>query len=331
LENGGAFVSKEEGGREEVIRFKNPNKKVIFKDIVRGDIQLDTTDLGDFVIAKDEKTPLYHFAVVVDDHEMKISHVIRGEDHIPNTPRQILLQEALGFSRPHYAHLPLLLGKDRSKLSKREGGEALSDYMKGGYPPEAMFNFLALLGWHPQDDREILSAHELIEQFSLERVQKGGAVFDKEKLDWISHQYILNMSDEDLMERAKPFLPEKWAEGDNISRVIKLFKDRIVKFADLADESKFLFEPPEYESDLLIWKKSTPEEARKHLEAVCEIISNDGDIMSYAESQGKGNVLWPLRVALSGQKNSPGPLEILECLGKAESLDRINRAIAKLS
>jgi len=165
LENGSAYVSKEEvGNLKEVIRLKNPGSIVKFDDIIRGHIEVDTKDLGDFVIAKDEKTPLYHLAVVIDDFEMKISHIIRGEDHISNTPRQILIQEALRCPTPKYAHLPLILGSDRSKLSKRHGADALSEYKKLGYLPEAMFNFLALLGWHPEDDREIFTKEELIEQ-----------------------------------------------------------------------------------------------------------------------------------------------------------------------
>ena len=319
LGNGSAYVIKEE--MLEVIRLKNPGKVVSFKDNIRGEISVDTADLGDFVIAKDEKSPLYHLAVVIDDAEMKISHVIRGEDHISNTPRQILIQEALGFTRPEYAHLPLILDKDRSKLSKRAGGEALSDYKKMGYPPEAMFNFLALLGWHPKDDREILKKEELINEFSIERVQKGGAVLDTEQLDWISREYIKKMTDGEYMKYAKAYVNEKWAP---------LFRDRISKFTDLEAEAKFLTTLEEYDPSLLVWKNSTKEDTQRHLKKLCEIISSDGDIMAYGEAEGKGNVLWPLRVALSGMKNSPGPLEILEALGKQEALKRIQYAISKI-
>jgi len=342
LETGAAYVSKDEPayrtgrgeGKGEVIRFKNPGKKVKFNDIIRGDIEFETKDLGDFVIAKDIQTPLYHLAVVVDDADMKISHVIRGDDHISNTPRQILIQEALGFLRPQYAHIPLILGKDRSKLSKRDGAEAVADYRKMGYPPEAMFNFLGLLGWHPHDDREILTREELMGEFSLERVQKGGAVFDKEKLDWISREYIKNMPDEEFVERLKPFIPE--TKSVNIDKAAKLLKGRISKFSDFGVEVKSFFELEDYPKELLLWKGAAAEDTKRHLEKVSEILSSDGwdfekAIMLYAEAAGKGNVLWPLRVALSGKEKSPGPFEILEVLGKEEALTRITKAIGKLA
>ena len=213
LESGLAYVSKEKGGNsKEVIRFKNKGELIKFKDIIRGEIEADTSDLGDFIIAKDINTPLYHLAAVIDDALMKISHIIRGEDHISNTPRQILIQGALNFPQPKYAHLPLILGGDKSKLSKRHGAEALSEYRKAGYPAEAMFNFLSLLGWHPKDDREILSKNELVREFSLERVQRGGAIFQHEKLDWMSREYIKNLADEDFYLCLKPFLPENGKE-----------------------------------------------------------------------------------------------------------------------
>ncbi len=337
LENGSAYVSKEtEGNLKEVIRLKNPGKIIKFDDIIRGNIETDTKDLGDFVIAKDEKTPLYHLAVVTDDYEMKISHIIRGEDHISNTPRQILIQEALRCPTPKYAHLPLILGSDRSKLSKRHppvgeagGADALSEYKKLGYLPDAMFNFLALLGWHPEDDREILSREELINEFSFDRVQKGGAIFDKRKLDWISREYIKKLDGEDFIEKLKPFIPEQW-RNKNLPGAARLFQDRISKFSDFKEESKFIFELGDYDSELLIWKDASKEDTKKHLEKVYELIYSGGDVMACAKKEGMGEVLWPLRVSLSGQRNSPGPIEILEVLGKEESLRRIRHAISKL-
>ena len=322
LENGSAYVS-------DVIRFKNPGRIVKFYDIIRGNIETDTKDLGDFVIAKDEKTPLYHLAAVIDDFEMKISHIIRGEDHISNTPRQILIQEALRCPTPKYAHLPLILGSDRSKLSKRHGAEALSEYKKLGYLPEAMFNFLALLGWHPEDDREIFTKEELIEQFSLERVQKGGAIFDKRKLDWISREYIKKLDGKDFIEKLKPFILEEW-RNKNLSGAARLFQDRISKFSDFTTEAKFIFELGDYDPALLIWKNASREDTKKRLEKAFELIFSSGDVVAYAKKEGMGEVLWPLRVSLSGLKNSPGPIEIMEVLGKEESLKRIRHAISKL-
>lgn len=198
LKSGAAYVSREkkkEGeGEVEVVRFKNPNKRVTFHDMVRGEVSFDTTELKDFVIARSVSEPLYHLAVVIDDFEMGITHIIRGEDHISNTPRQILIQEALGAPRPIYAHIPLILATDRSKLSKRKHGEAVSlaHYRAQGIAPEAVVNFLALLGWHPSasDASEVLSWNDLIAQFQLERVQKGGAVLDANKLNWLNRQYL---------------------------------------------------------------------------------------------------------------------------------------------
>ncbi len=221
IEKGAAFVSREKKksspspsfikeGKEgwissstedemvEVVRFKNQNKRVSWTDLVRGEVSFDTTELKDFVIAKSTTEPLYHFAVVADDFEMRVTHIIRGEDHISNTPRQILIQEALGASRPAYAHLPLILASDRSKLSKRKHGEAVSlaHYRALGITQSAMLNFLALLGWHPSasDASEVLSFADLVAQFQLERVQKGGAVLDVNKLNWLNRQYLKRKS-----------------------------------------------------------------------------------------------------------------------------------------
>ncbi|MEK7153985.1 MAG: glutamate--tRNA ligase, partial [Patescibacteria group bacterium] len=173
---------------------ENSARKINFEDIIRGKVEFEERLLGDFSIAKNTETPLYNFAVVVDDYEMDITHVIRGEDHIANTPKQILLQEALGFERPQYAHLPLILGEDRSKLSKRHGAVSLNEYRKQGYLPEAIFNFLALLGFTPPEGKEILSREELVEIFDLVKIHKSGAIFDTRKLDWLNGEYLKKLS-----------------------------------------------------------------------------------------------------------------------------------------
>ena len=214
VDDGYAFVStEEEGARKEVIRFKNPGGRIHFDDLIRGRVEMDLTDLGNFVIAKDLKEPLYHVAVVVDDFETGITHVIRGEDHISNTPRQILIQRAIGAVQPIYAHLPLLLGKDKSKLSKRHGAEPLSAYREKGYITHAILNFAGLLGWHPVDEREILSLDELIGLFSIERVQKGGAVCDFEKLNWFNREYIKRLSLDELAAMAKEYISSDYYSG----------------------------------------------------------------------------------------------------------------------
>ena len=196
ISEGKAYVSKEEvveeGQRAEVIRLKNPGKEVVFNDLIKGEIKIDTKELGDFVIAKSISEPIYHFAVVVDDFEMGVTHIVRGEDGLYNTPRQILIQEAIGATRPVYAHVPFLLNEDRSKMSKRQLGEmvSVSYYKKMGYLPEALVNFLALTGWHPDGEKEIMSLDEIIASFDISKVQKGGAIFNKEKLLWINKEYL---------------------------------------------------------------------------------------------------------------------------------------------
>lgn len=313
IDSGSAYVSKEEvkeeGQRAEVIRLKNPNKKVVFDDLIRGQVEFDTTDLGDFIVAKSLEEPLYHLASVVDDIEMNITHVIRGEDGISNTPRQILLQEALGASNPIYAHLPLILGSDRSKLSKRKHGEVvwIDTYKNKGYLPEAMVNYLALLGWNPGTDQEIFTMDELIEQFDIAKIQKGGAIFDIKKLDWVNKEHI------------KRLPPEKQKE---------------ILLKSIQDEPYMIGEP-ELDVSKIGWKDTSKEETLKHLEKVAEILKaqsteHKAQIMGYAEKEGKGSVLWPIRYALTGAQASPDPLTILEILGKEKSLKRLEKAIMVL-
>ena len=191
--------------RKSVIRFKIQNKKIKFKDLIRGEIEFDAGLLGDIVIAKNLDAPLYHFTVVVDDFEMSVSHVIRGEEHLSNTPRQMLLQEALGFFHPIYAHLPLILNTDKSKLSKRQGDVALKDYHDQGYLPEAIINFIVLLGWNPGTEKEIFSLSELVKEFSIEKVQKAGAVFNIQRLDHINSLYIREKSIGSLTKLCLPY------------------------------------------------------------------------------------------------------------------------------
>lgn len=311
----------------QVIRFKISEIKINFTDLIRGDISFDASLIGDIVIAKNARTPLYNFAVVVDDAEMKISHVIRGEDHIANAPKQILLQKALGFDQPHYAHLPLILDPDRSKMSKRHSATSVQEYKEAGYLPEALVNFMALLGWHPTDDKEIMSLKEIIEKFQLERVQKAGAVFNIEKLDWLNAQYIKNLSEKELAK-----LLDLKATTTNL-KIVALNKDRMKKLSDFKELSVFLFKLPEYPSELLVWKGSSQKETLENLKLLEELIQKkkEKQIMALAEEKGKGNILWPLRVALSGQDKSPGPLEILDALGREEAVKRIDTAIKKLS
>lgn len=350
-------VAKKEGKaidrtqlRPSVIRFKNPNKKVIFEDMIRGKVVFDTTELGDFVIAKSEDEPVFHLVVVVDDYEMGITHVIRGEDHISNTPRQILIYEALGAVIPCYAHIPLLLSADRSKLSKRKGAIPISEYRDKGYVREALINYLSLLGWHPTDDREVMPIDDIISEFSLERVQKAGAIFDEEKLRWFNRQYILRMPDDKFIEQARPFFPEWVVPRSDIStRLIPLLREKIFIFSEITTlliengELAFVHKLPDYSSTMLLWKKNPNINITKvHLNKVMMLlqgISDDQDSFSseniknifwpYVEESGKGDVLWPFRIALTGQDRSPDPFVSAAILGKSESLRRIELALGK--
>ncbi|MDE1974892.1 MAG: glutamate--tRNA ligase [Patescibacteria group bacterium] len=360
MDSGHAYLSKEtptdagdrpagRQNREEVIRFRNPNKKVVFDDMIRGRIEFDTTELGDFVIAKSMDEPVFHLVVVVDDADMGITHIIRGEDHISNTPRQILIFEALGVMPPKYAHIPLLLSGDRSKLSKRHGAVPITEYRSRGYLPEAVVNYLALLGWHPSDDKEIMSFDEIVGAFSLDRVQKSGAIFDEEKLKWFNKQYLNRMSDERFTEAAMPFVPDWLTTGSMLfARLSPIIKEKISCLSDIAGlfagggELAFVHAIGPYDPSMLLWKKEPDRSASlRHLNAVRDLISGlseegltaDGlksAIWPYAEANGRGNVLWPLRVALTGQERSPDPFVCAYIIGKEESLKRIDDAISVL-
>jgi len=339
-------------GKPTTIRIKMPNKVIKFEDIIRKEVEFDLSLVGDIVIAKSLKEPLYNFAVVIDDYLMKITHVIRGEDHISNTPKQIAVQEALGLPRPNYAHLPMILGPDRSKLSKRHGAMALTDYRKMGYLSEAIVNFLAFLGWHPIGNEEILGLEELINKFDLERVQKGGAIFNTKRLDWFNSQYLKKMSSEELMDRVVDYLknfsstPEiiENYKIDYIKKVVDIELPRMDKLSDLMDSSDFFFKKEiEYPKELLKWKDMTEIELAKSLQDSSNILEKikEGDFNrinlqikfysfidenpSYAGNKGK--LLWPLRAALSGKKASPGPFEIAEVFGKEKSIERLNQAL----
>ena len=336
---------KEGEKRDEVIRFKNPNKVITFTDLIRGEIKFDTTELGDFVIAKSMEEPLYHFGVIVDDAEMGVTHVIRGEDGISNTPRQILMQEALGFARPIYAHLPLILAPDRTKLSKRHGAIPVSEYRARGYLPEAVVNYLALLGWNPGTEQELFSMQELIEAFDLTKVQKGGAVFNEEKMRWFNKEYLKKAGTDEFRKHIpKQLLVEK--SELQIQAIAEMLLDRVSVFSDIekevaAGEFDYLMKEPSYPKELLRWKKATSE-PKSHLEQTATLLEALPDasftksgvkeaLITYAEKEGKGNVLWPLRVALSGKEQSPDPFTLTVTLGKETTLQRLQQALRLLS
>ena len=316
-----------------VIRFKIEEKKVHFEDMIRGRVEFDMGLLGDMVIAKDLQTPLYHFAVVVDDFEMKISHIIRGEDHISNTPKQILLQEALDFYQPIYAHIPLLLNPNKSKMSKRAGDVAVSDFHKNGYLPEAIINFIVLLGWNPGTEKELFTLDELVKEFSLQKVQKAGAVFNIQRLDFINGHYIKEKPIARLVELCLPYL----------------HRPRLKKLSEISAMADYFFKTPQYDTSLLAWAKMSSGEVKAALQtckkvlegaetfnakSLEELLSREAELFNLEKNyplKNKGYLLWPMRVALSGREASAGPFEIAEILGKEKSLKRIQDAIDLLS
>lgn len=334
--------AKIKAGMPFVIRFRTPARKVSFTDAVKGKIEVDTELIGDFTIAKGLDEPLYNFAAAVDDELMKISHVIRGEDHISNTPKQIMLQEAFGFHSPVFAHLPLLLGTDKSKLSKRHGAKSIMEYREEGYLPEAIVNFLAFLGWNPGTDRELFTLAELEQHFDLAQAQRSNAVFNMQKLDWFNAHYIRQKSAEQLYPLCAPYLEEAGiaqAPRERVEKVIAIEKDRMKKLSDIADLAAFFFVPPAYAPEMLVWKKSDAATAKETLTASAaelEKMNNDDftaekikeALAPVAARFGNGETYWPLRVALSGKEASPGPVEIADVLGKEETLRRIRTAIA---
>jgi glutamyl-tRNA synthetase len=346
-----AYISKEEvkeeGQRGEVIRLRNPGKKIVYEDMIRGEIEVDTTELGDLIIAKSTTEPLYHLAVVIDDFEMGVSHVIRGEDGIYNTPRQILIQEAIGAPRPVYAHMPFILNEDKSKLSKRKQGELVSllYYRKQGFLPEAMVNFLAFCGWNPGTDEEVLTMEQIIEKFDIMKVQKAGAIFNKEKLLWFNKEHLKLLPLEKLQSEFEKIISKKFTVQEKLlEKITPILLERINTYGELenyigAGEFDYFFMPPTPTREMLIWKKDTDFAIPKiSLEKVIEILNQipesdynlenlKAKIMPLAEANGKGSVLWPVRVALSGKDKSPDPFTLLDILGKNESIKRLNQAL----
>ena len=349
IADGTAYISQEtpteEGQRSEVIRFKNPNIPITFTDVIRGEITIDTTDLGDFIIGRSLSEPLYHLGVVVDDFDEGVTHVIRGEDHISNTPRQILILRALGGTLPTYAHLPLVFGPDRMKLSKRRGAKAITEYRDEGFLPEAMVNYLALLGWHPEDDQEIFTTEELVERFTLERIQKSSGIFDETKLRWFNQEHIKRLSEEAFIERLSAY-----AKGTPLPaytpKIARLLKERVQTLAEATlsiTSGEFSFMEEELltpESVLLIQgAKADAPTVVTHLTWVAERLSAletltaasvKEVIFDYATEVGRSAVLWPMRVALSGKEKSPDPFTLCELLGKELVLERIAAALRVL-
>ncbi|MDP1884412.1 MAG: glutamate--tRNA ligase [Candidatus Moranbacteria bacterium] len=334
------------------IRLKVPNDEIIeFEDLVRGKVSINSNTIDDQVLMKSDGFPTYHLASVIDDHLMRTTHVIRGEEWLPSTPKHILLYRAFGWEIPEFAHLPLLLSTDKKKLSKRMGDVAVEDYIKNGYLKEAIINFVALLGWHPGEGetQEIYSLDELEKIFDIKRVHKAGAVFDLKKLDWLNAQYIKKLSSDELYEKALPFFEQKdfyinasseKKSEEYLKKVLTIERERLNNFSEVGENNRFFFMDIEYGREMLRWKDMSDEALKDSLEKSVTVlggidgqdwqVKNIEEKLFAAAGDKKGDLLWPLRVALSGAQKSPSPMELAWVLGKEESLLRLKNALGKL-
>ncbi len=324
-------------GVPHVVRLKVPlTGDIRFHDIVRGEIVVQAREVDDQVLMKSDGFPTYHLANVVDDHMMKITHVIRGEEWLPSTPKHVLLYQAFGWEMPQFAHLPLLLNLDRSKLSKRQGDVAVEDYRLKGYMPEALVNFVALLGWNPTSDREIFSMQELIDAFDLAKVNKAGAVFDTQKLDWMNSQYLRSASPE---EQVDTLLAELHKRGygnigrDHAARLIELFRERVHRSSEIPDFAPYMFAPPTHfdEQYRLQYGGEDLQQLVSGLipkfmlieEFVASAIQQTAKEHSKEEGVKMGQIINPLRLMLTGKPVGAGIFETMELLGREECIRRI--------
>lgn len=330
-------------GESFVVRLKMPNTgSVFFNDLIRGRVEFLYEVIDDQVLVKSDGWPTYHLANVVDDHLMQITTVIRGEEWLSSTPKHLYLYECFGWQPPSYAHLPLILGANRAKLSKRHGDTKVKDFIAAGYLPEAMMNFLALLGWSPKSNQEFFTRAELINEFSLSGINKSGAIFNREKLDWFNAYYLKQKSIDQLWEEAS-----KLGFIDNLTdadkKILAIFHDRLVTLAEIPTLIQSVKTLPDYAVDILVWKKSDRATATQRLQKMSEIIKSMPKLNSVPEIEnylkqiideqnlGNGETLWPLRVALSGAEKSPTPFDLIWALGTDEAMRRINIALNKLS
>jgi glutamyl-tRNA synthetase len=348
-------IALEAEGRKPVIRFRLPaGRKIAFDDIVRGHVAIDTDALGgDLVIMRSDETPLYHFTVAVDDAAMAITHVIRGEDHLSNTPKHILLFEAMGVAIPQFGHLPLILNPDRTKMSKRKSQTAVADYRAQGFIPEGFVNYLALLGWSTGTEEEVLSMAELIERFDLSTVNKAGAVFDRERLEWLNGQWIRKLSGDDLIERLAPFMEAELAAGridwlpsdEELRALLPVVQERLPTLAAVGELIGFLFVQDVAPAPALIvpkrWDVATTgaalNAARQTIASVGEVAWEADEIepplRRLVEEHGwkAGDLFMAIRVAITGRTVTPPLFDMMVALGYERTLARLDRAIETLA
>jgi nondiscriminating glutamyl-tRNA synthetase len=336
-------------GRRPVIRFRVEPGVVAFDDLVRGHVEIDAAALGgDLVILRADGTPLYHFTVVVDDAAMGITHVIRGEDHLSNTPKHILLFRALGHPEPVFAHLPLILNADRTKMSKRKSQTAVKDYIAEGFVREAFVNYLAYLGWSPGTEEDVLALDEIVERFDLEAVQKGGAVFDRVRMEWLNGQWIRRLEDDDLVDRLAPFLEADWAAGridrnpthDEVVAILPLVRERLPVLGAIGDLVGFLFrDGVDLDPALLVpkrWDQGTALAGLAAASRAIDALGAEGFTVESLETALRGaaeandwkagDLFMAIRVALTGKTATPPLLESMVVLGRVRTLERLDRA-----
>ena len=342
-------LSRAESGETFAIRFAVPHEEAIgFHDHIHGDVRVEGEQIEDFVLLRSDGQPTYQLAVVVDDAWMRITHVIRGADHLSNVPKQILLFRALDMPIPEFAHLPLILGQDGKRLSKRHGAAAVGEYPEKGYLAEAVVNFLSLLGWSPKDDREFLRREDLVDLYTLEGVNRKPAAFDETKLEWLNGQYMNLLPSEELLAGARASFEQAGYETtafDDVymSRVVDLLKERVRLFTEFGERGGFFFRPPEeYDPEAVGKRWKDPEEVIRKLKRAQEglgILSDwteegiEGVIRGLAEEEevGAGQYIHPVRVALTGIHTGPGLFELIELIGPGETSTRLRRAIDFLS
>jgi glutamyl-tRNA synthetase len=341
---------REAEGLPRAIRFRVPPGRTRFTDLVHGPVEFDNAHIEDFVVLRSDGNPTYHLSVVVDDIDMAISHVIRGDDHVSNTPKQVLLYEAFGRPLPAFAHVPLILGPDKRRLSKRHGATSVMEYQRLGYLPEAMVNFLALLGWSPGTDQELFTRDELVRAFSLAGISSSNAVFNPEKLDWMNAQHIARMPAEEIARRAQPLLAaeglwrEAWAGADRrwFLRVIELLRPRVHRLAEIPEAGRFFFGPVTSYDPAAVSRHLSSPGAAGHLAAVREALAAaprfdapalEAALRGLAEARGvKAAVLiHATRIAVTGRAASPGLFEVLELLGRETTLARLDHLVGFLA
>ncbi len=341
-------------GRPGALRFRVGTGVVAFDDIVRGAVEFDVSNLGgDFVIVRGDGTPLYHFCVVVDDAAMAITDVIRGEDHLSNTPKHILLFRALGYPVPRFAHLPLILNPDRSKMSKRKSQTAVSDYIAQGFIREALVNYLALLGWATGTEEEVLSIDEIAERFDIAAVHKGGAVFDRERLEWLNGQWIRRLAPDDLVDRLRPFLEADLGAGridrmpsdDELHSLLPIISERLPTLGAVSDLVGFLWvDEVQLDAASLVPKRWDVPTTVAGLAAARDVIAGVGEVSfeaeelepplrALAEASGwkAGDLFMAIRVAVTGRTATPPLFETLVALGRERTLARLDRALGVLA